>query len=89
MSIIRVYAPDQSPESNSIGPNTAAAVMGAMLAKASEPIEMIPVKPAKAKTEKTRPSFQRKALAGLQIKVDLCPCRISLANGFSMPSRAI
>jgi hypothetical protein len=55
MSIIRVYAPDQSPESNSIGPNTAAAVMGAMLAKASEPIEMIPVKPAKAKTEKTRP----------------------------------
>jgi hypothetical protein len=54
MSIIRVYAPDQSPESKGSGPNTAAAVMGAMLAKASEPIEMLPAKPAKAKTEKTR-----------------------------------
>jgi hypothetical protein len=55
MSIIRVYTPDQSPESKGNNPNTAAAVMGAMLAKASEPIEMLPVKSAKAKTEKTRP----------------------------------
>ncbi|HQT90335.1 MAG TPA: hypothetical protein PK677_17680 [Acidiphilium sp.] len=55
MPIIRVYAPDQSPESKGSDPNTAAAVMGAMLVKASEPIEMLPVKPAQAKTEKTRP----------------------------------
>lgn len=55
MPIIRVYAPDQSPESKGSDPNTAAAVMGAMLVKASEPIEMLPVKPAQEKTEKTRP----------------------------------
>ena len=55
MSTIRVYTPGQSPESKGRCPNTAAAVMGAVLSKASEPIEMLPVKRTKAKTEKTRP----------------------------------
>ena len=55
MPIIRVYAPDQSPESRGIGPSTAAAVMAAVLATASEPIEIIRVTHAKDKTEKTRP----------------------------------
>lgn len=53
--IIRVYTPAQPQGSNGSGPHAAAAVMGAVLAKAKEPIEIRPVKPAMAKTEKARP----------------------------------
>jgi hypothetical protein len=55
MPTIKVYTPNQSLESKWSGPSTAAAVMGAMLAAAAAPIEMLPVKPARAKTEKTQP----------------------------------
>ncbi|MDR3488433.1 MAG: hypothetical protein P4M05_26470 [Bradyrhizobium sp.] len=55
MPIIRVYGPEQPPEYEGNGSNTAAAVMAVMLAKAAEPVEMFPEKLIKTKAEKTRP----------------------------------